>query len=151
MHLQGLPTIQFSITCSMQKQCSIFHVNDVSVYLGRRGGGPRLKERISHTRSLFWTKSSTFFASWTFKTQALGTETTASSLFFRSGTPPSLCLHWRLSCDRMAQAILLRFCILQVMKNWMVGRPGNEANIGHLVPTASPEAQYDVSNPQYKP
>jgi len=35
--------------------------------------------------------------------------------------------HWRHSCDKWYQAFPLRFCILQAIKNWMVGRPGKEA------------------------
>ena len=55
-----------------------YHVNDVSVYLGRqRGGrGPSLKECISRTRSSFLTWSGTFVASRMFETPALGAETT---------------------------------------------------------------------------
>ena len=47
------------------------------------------------------------------------------------GDPSSVYLHvgrhWRHSCDKMDQAFPLRFCILQAIKNWTVGRPGNEA------------------------
>ena len=41
----GLPTVQFliAIACSMQKQRGrpgpFYHVNDISVYLGRQRGG----------------------------------------------------------------------------------------------------------------
>ena len=39
----GLPTVQFLIACSMQKRRGKawyhYHVNDVSVYLGRQRGG----------------------------------------------------------------------------------------------------------------
>ena len=31
------------------------------------------------------------------------------------------------SHDKMNQASLLNYCMLQVIKNWTVGRPGNEA------------------------
>ena len=39
--------------------------------------------------------------------------------------PPFVYLgkHWRHSRDKLDQASPLRFCILQVIKNWMVGRP----------------------------
>ena len=35
--------------------------------------------------------------------------------------------HWHHSHDKIYQAFPLRFCILGVIKNWMVGRPGNKA------------------------
>ena len=35
--------------------------------------------------------------------------------------------HWHHSCDKTYQAFPFRFCILQAIENWMVGRPGNEA------------------------
>ena len=43
--------------------------------------------------------------------------------------PPSVYLgrHWCHSHDTMNQAFPLCFCMLQVIKNWVVGRPGNEA------------------------
>ena len=34
--------------------------------------------------------------------------------------------HWCHSRDKWYQAFPLRFCILQAIKNWTVGRPGNE-------------------------
>ena len=57
----------------------IYHVNDISIYLGRQTGGGII-EHISWMRSSFLTKSGTLFASQTFKTPALGAETTRSSL-----------------------------------------------------------------------
>ena len=52
-----------------------YHVNDVSVYLGRqRGGG--VPHRISSTLSSFLTWIGKFFAAQTFETPALGAETT---------------------------------------------------------------------------
>ena len=43
----------------LQESLAIYHVNDISVYLGRQTGGRGhwSKGRISRTRSLFWTKS----------------------------------------------------------------------------------------------
>ena len=35
--------------------------------------------------------------------------------------------HWHHSHDKCSQAFSLCFCILQAIKNWMVGRPWNEA------------------------
>ena len=37
--------------------------------------------------------------------------------------------HWCHSHDKMDQAFPHSFCILQVIINWTVGRPGNEASI----------------------
>ena len=53
-------------------------------------------------------------------------------MFFRSGTPPPLCLpRWTQHHlhDKMDQAFPVRFCILQTIKNRMLGRPGNEARV----------------------
>ena len=49
--------------------------------------------------------------------------------FDRGPLPPSVYLgwHWCHSHDTWYQTFPLHFCILQVIKNWMVGRPGNEA------------------------
>ena len=46
--------------------------------------------------------------------------------------PPSAYLgrHWCLSRDKIYQAFPFRFCIMQPISNWMVGRPGNEAMNG---------------------
>ena len=54
--------------------------------------------------------------------------------------PPSVYLgrHWHHSCDKWYQAFPLHFCILQPIKNWMVGRPGNEAN-------SSPHEAHEVN------
>ena len=56
--------------------------------------------------------------------------TCVQNAFFQLGIPPTyvyLGRHWRHSHDKMDQAFPLRLCIPQVIKNWMVGRPGNEA------------------------
>ena len=37
------------------------------------------------------------------------------------------------TCDEMDQAFPLHFCILQAIKNWTVGRPGNVARVGTLI------------------
>ena len=65
----GLPTIQFLIACSMQKQkgkaWSILSLNDVMQYLPRLtegGRGPQSKGCISRLHSSFFlTRSSAFF------------------------------------------------------------------------------------------
>ena len=43
--------------------------------------------------------------------------------------PSHLCLPLMSSCDKMDQAFPLCFCILQAIKNWMGGMPGNKANV----------------------
>ena len=55
----------------------------------------------------------------------------SQACFFQSGTPPPLCLsRWtRHSCDKMSQAFPLCFCILQVIKNWTVGRPATHMHL----------------------
>ena len=50
----------------------------------------------------------------------------ASSSFFWWGTLPRLCLHWCHSRGEIHQAFPLHFCILQAIKNWIVGRPGDK-------------------------
>ena len=130
--------LQFLIACSMQKQREglVHFITWMTLcLLGRqRGGrGPQSKERISCTRSSFWTRSGTFLISWTFKTPALEAETTRPEAhFFNRGPLPLSVYLGRQTCDKMDQAFSLNFCILQVIKNWTVGRPGNEAKIFFL-------------------
>ena len=53
-----------------------YHVNDISVYLGRQRGGEGSRiERTHFTRVLFLTRSATFFALQTFETPTLWAET----------------------------------------------------------------------------
>ena len=56
---------------------------------------------------------------------------TRPSLQLATPPPNSVYLgrHWYQLHDKMNQAFPLRFCILQVIKNWMAERPGNEARI----------------------
>ena len=116
----------------------IYHVNDVSVYLGRqRGGGvPRRKNELEAWSCSFCPKRWSFEHSWSERRTALGSKqkTHARNASFRSVTPPPVCLHrhWHHSCDKWYQAFPLRFCILQAIKNWTVGRPGNEASTATL-------------------
>ena len=54
---------------------------------------------------------------------------TKCALSIGDPSPPlSTLVDKRNSHDKMEQAFPLRFCILQVIKNWTVGRPGNKAN-----------------------
>ena len=138
----GLPTVQFMITCSIQKRMQknrggrpglFYHVNDVFVYLGRQreGRGPQSNERILHTHSSFWTRSNTFSLRKHSKLQHFGQklQDQASSSFF-GPLPSSVYLYQQTKChshDKMDQAFHLRFCTLQAIKNWTVGRSGNEA------------------------
>ena len=127
-------------------QCGPFYnVNDVSVYLVDRGGRSfGSKECILHTCSSFWTRSGTFFTLQTFKLQRLGKklQEKVSSSFFRSGPlSPSVYLgrHWHHSCDEMGLPPQSVFCILQMIKNWMVRRPGtrlglNQPPVSYTVP-----------------
>ena len=73
----------------------IYHVNDVSVCLGRQRGwggkGPQSKELFSCTHSSFWTRSSTFFALQAFETPVLGAKTTRRDLKLVLSHPP--CVH----------------------------------------------------------
>ena len=61
------------------------------------------------------------------ETPALGTETTRKGLKLLSIGDPSTPLSTQVDTDAMDQAFLFHFCILQAIKNWTVGRPGNEA------------------------
>ena len=121
----------FLVACSMQngggRPGPFYHVNDVSVYLGRQRGEGSLIERtyflhmslvLNQERYVFrfvniW-NSSTWGRNYKIKPQAY------SFTFFWSGTPPPsiyLGRHWRPSCDKMDQAFPLRFCILRAIKN----------------------------------
>ena len=63
------------------------------------------------------------------ETPALGTETTRKGLkLLLSIGDPSTPLSTQVDTDVMDQAFLFHFCILQAIKNWTVGRPGNEAS-----------------------
>ena len=65
-----------------------------------------------------------------FATPVLETEATRKGLklVVSIGDPSPLGRHWRHSHDKMDQAFPLHFCILQVIKNWTVGMPGNKAS-----------------------
>ena len=54
---------------------------------GSSRGTPQSKERISCVRSSFLTRSSMFFASWTFKTPVLGTKIRPQAWSFGVGPP----------------------------------------------------------------
>ena len=45
--------------------------------------------------------------------------------------PPSVYLgrHWCHSRGKISQAFPICFCVLQAIKHWTVGRPGNEATL----------------------
>ena len=81
LSIPGLSTFQFLVLAVCKngggRPCPFYHVNNISIYLGRqRGwGGKGPWSRILCTRSSFWTRSSTFFASPTFKTLMLGAVT----------------------------------------------------------------------------
>ena len=114
-----------------------YHVNDVlSTQVDRRGGEGSPIERTHFACAFFVLKqewyvffcfmnvrnSSSWGRNYKIRPQACS--------FNRASLP--LCLPRKTkchSCNKMDQASPLHFCILQVIKNWMVGRPGNEANI----------------------
>ena len=107
-----------------------YHVDDVSVYLGRqRGGGvPHRKNELEALSCSFCPKRWSFERSRSEKRTASGSKRRTRNAFIRWGIPPSLCLpigrHWRHSRDKMDQAFPLRFCILQTMdggKGWERG------------------------------
>ena len=62
-------------------------------------------------------KTNDIFCSW-LKTKNVSTK----CVFSISDPPPPLCLHLRLSRDKWYQAFPLRFCILQEIKIWTVGK-----------------------------
>ena len=108
----GLPTIQFLITCNMQKQRGrpgiIYHVNDVSVYLGRqRGGKGSLIERMHFAGAFFVFNQERYafcFAN-VQNSSAWGRNYKIRPLahsFDGGPLPPSVHLgrHWRHSCDK---------------------------------------------------
>ena len=55
------------------------------------------------------------------------------TLVDRGGVVPQsnkqACRHWYYLCDKIDKAFPLHFCILSLIKNWMVGRPGNKASV----------------------
>ena len=138
----GLPTVQFFFYRLQHakrrgKAWSIL-VNDVSVYLGRQreegGGVLHRKNELEVFSCNFCPKSWSFEHSRSEKCTALSSKqrTHVRNAFFWSGTPPPsvyLGRHWHYSHDKMDQAFPLYFCILQLIKNWTVGRPGNEATM----------------------
>ena len=131
----GLPTIQFLITCSIYAKLegegvsTFITLSDINVYLGRqRGGGEEgIWGFFMQCRSLCW--SSECSQSEKVATCGTGQRTHVWNALFYSRTLPysSVYLgryshHLR---DKWYQAFPLCFCIVQGIKNWMVGRPGN--------------------------
>ena len=110
-------------------------MNGVSVYLGSQRGKESLIERMLFAYAFFvlkqewytfcsaniWNYSSTWGTN--YKIMPLARSLDGGPL------PPSVYLgrHWRHSHDKCSQAFPLHFCTLQAIKNWTVGRPGNEA------------------------
>ena len=109
----GLPTVQFLIASSMQKWRG-----EAWVHLGRQRG-----ERVSDRKNTFMHVFLVLNSNTWGRNQARS---------FDGGTPPHPSSvyqggHWHHSCDKMDQVFPLQFFILQVIKNWKVGRPENEA------------------------
>ena len=139
----GLPTVQFLICNNGGRRPGIlYHVNEVSVYLGRqRGGGiPHRKNAFCTHAFCFEPEAIRFSLHERSKLQRLGqklrdkTSSSHQARSFDGGILTPFCLytyigkHWHHSRDKTYQAFPLRFCILQAIKNWTVGRPGNEAS-----------------------
>ena len=111
-----------------------------------RAKGPPSKKKTSLRPCLVvsWPKCWNFESSWSKECTAPGSKrrTRAQNVFFRPWTPPSPsvyipCRHWHHSHNKVDQAFPLRFCILQVIKNWVVRRPGNKTNAYlHTLPNA---------------
>ena len=110
----GIPTIQFLITYRRRKAWSIFY----QVY-----------DELEAFSCSFCPRVSNICEARTYGSCSRQ-RMRVQNVFFQLGTTlPSVYwgrhwCHWR---DKMDQAFPLHFCILQVIKNWTVGRPGNEA------------------------
>ena len=115
----GLPTFQFWLLAVCKngggrgRSGLFYHVNDVSVYLGGQGDEEGcLIKRACFVYVLFVLNQEWYiFCLQTFKTPALGKETTRKGLniVLSIGTPPPppsvyLGRHWRHSCKKMDQA-----------------------------------------------
>ena len=97
----------------------------------RGGKGFPLKNEVEAWSYNFCPKHWSFDCSQCKKHTALGSKWRmhAWNVSFQSGTTPCfvyLGRHWRHSRDKMDQAFPLHFYVLQVFKNWTVGRPGNK-------------------------
>ena len=117
-----------------------YHMNDVSVYLGRQGGpGPPLEELpFVHTFFCFEPEAVCFSLHEHSKLQHLG-----QKLQDKASSSPQARSFLRLVDTDVIHVIKytkvfpFRFCILQVIINWTVGRPGNGASTSQHVCTNS--------------
>ena len=115
-----------------------YHMNDISVYLGRQREGPPLEELLfAHTFLCFEPEVVCFSLHEHSKLQHLG-----QKLHDKASSSPQACsffwlVDWCHSRDKIYQVFPLRFCILQASINWTVGRPGNGASTSQHVRTNS--------------
>ena len=109
-----------------------------------------MKEHISHARSSYfetgavhfslrersnWSDASTWSRNYKIKPEA-------HFFSIRDPSPPSVYLR-----DKMDQAFPLCFCILQAIKNWIVGRPVNEAiNLAYTLVRRTCNAQVHMAS-----
>ena len=123
----GLPTVQFLIACSMQKQRgkAWYHLSCEWHQKIERAHFTHEFFVLNRERYAFRFANVQNSSTWGRKYKIWH----LARSFDRGPLPPSVYLgrHWRHSRDKWYQAFPLRFCILQAIKNWTVGRPGNEA------------------------
>ena len=129
----GLPTVQFLIACSMQKQRgkAWYHLSrEWRQCLHRqRGGGVTDRKDAFRTCVLrFEPRAVCFLHRKRFSAWARNYKIRPLACSFDGDPPPPPPL-WHHSRDKWYQAFPLRFCILQAIKNWTVGRPGNEVMV----------------------
>ena len=125
----GLPTAQFLVACSVQKQRG--KTWSFSVYLGRQRGGSKIKELIFaffQERYLFHFANVWNSSSWN-RNYKIRLQACSFNQRPRPPPQPSVYLgrHWCHSRDEMDQAFSLRFAY------WSFGRSRSEKRITILV------------------
>ena len=131
----GLPTVQFMIACSMQKQRGeawfmiLAHEWHQCLPTLRGGEGSPL-ERTSLSPYVVVSTPSTGVLN-VCKAKNILVQNKGS--FNQRPLPPIYQgRYWCHSHGKVDQDFPLCFCILQAFKNWTVGRPGNEAKSAHM-------------------
>ena len=107
--------------------CGYLHAHNCLPRSTEGGRSPWTKEHVSRTHSSSWTTRGKFFASRMFGTpthRLTLQEVLPTCSFIWGPLSHSVYLSrcWHHSHDKCSQALFLRFCILQTIKNWMVGR-----------------------------
>ena len=87
----GLPTVQCCIACRGERPGLLYHANDTSVYLGRRGVWYQI-EKLHFAHAFFVINKEWYLFHFTFETPVLGTESTRKGLAcsFDQGPLPHL-------------------------------------------------------------